>query len=309
LIRKVVEDTAIELLRIAATELPVEYVEEMGKQLKRTNGSIGKSQISNILENVNIARVNSAPICQDTGIIAFIVKLGDEFPLRSDIKNILIEATKKATKEIPLRPNAVDMFKGNTRNNVGLQGYVPLIYIDLVKGKNLELIAIPKGGGSSNVAGHKMLNPGLGIRGVKQFVIEAVAKAGSRGCPPYFVGIGVGGGEDMCMKLAKEALLKRFNERNKNPKVAAIEEELLEKVNMLGIGPMGLGEGLSVLDLHIEMAARHPASLPVGVIISCWALRHAKAKITDNGKVFFERKLHAQFKHEQNQNLGHLKEG
>lgn len=282
-LEKIVEDTAVELLRIAATELPVEYVEEMDRLMKETSGDVGVSQIKNILEDADIARSGSKPMCQDTGIVAFMVKIGDEFPLRSKIKEILVEATKKATERVPLRPNAVDMFKGNTGNNVGLDGYVPIIYWDLVPGDSMEIIAMPKGGGSTNVAAHRMLKPGLGITGVKQFVVEAVAKAGSLGCPPYFVGVGVGGGEDLCMKLAKNALLKPFKVRNSDPKVAEIEAELYEKLNELKIGAMGLGEGPSVLDVHVEMAARHPASLPVGIVISCWALRHAKATIGADG--------------------------
>jgi len=285
MIEKVVEDTAVELLRIAATELPVEYVEEMNRLMGETEGSVGRSQMANILKNVKIAREGSRPMCQDTGIVAFMAKVGDGFPLRSRLKEVLVEATRRATEEVPLRPNAVDMFKGNTGDNVGLNGYVPLIYIDMVPGDELELVAMPKGGGSSNVAAHRMLKPGLGLRGVKQFVVEAVAQAGSLGCPPYFVGVGVGGGEDACMKIAKNALLRPFKVRSSDPEVAEMEEELLAKLNELGIGAMGLGEGPSVLDVHVETAARHPASLPVGVVISCWALRHAKATITAAGEV------------------------
>jgi fumarate hydratase subunit alpha len=284
-IEKIVEDTVVELLRIAVTELPVEYVEAIEKGLEETEGAVGKAQLSNILENVSIAREGSRPMCQDTGIVAFMVKVGDGFPLRSRLKEILVEATRRATQEVPLRPNAVDMFKGNTRDNVGLNGHVPIVYIDMVPGDDLEIVAMPKGGGSTNVAAHRMLKPGLGMKGVKQFVIEAVADAGSLGCPPYFVGVGIGGGEDLCMTLAKKALLKPFQVRSPDPKVAAIETELLEKANELGIGAMGLGEGLTALDLHIEMSARHPASLPVGIVISCWGLRHAKATVTSGGNV------------------------
>ena len=285
MLEKVIEDTAVELLRISATELPEEYIKEMEKAMNNPEGAVGRSQLKNILDDVEIARAGSMPMCQDTGVVAFMIRLGDDFPIRSKLKDILIEATKRGTKEIPLRPNAVDMFKGNTGNNVGLRNHVPIIYIDIVKGETLEITAMPKGGGSSNVAAHRMLKPGLGLKGVKQFVIEAVAQAGSFGCPPYFVGVGVGGGEDVCMKLAKEALLKPFKVRSIDPEVAQVETELLEKVNKLGIGVMGLGEGPSVLDLHVEMAARHPASLPVGVVISCWALRHARATINSKGEV------------------------
>lgn len=285
MLKKIVEDTAVELLRIAATELPVEYVEVMKDYMNSMEGEVGKAQLKNILEDADLARNESKPMCQDTGVIAFKVKVGDEFPLRSELKGILVEATKKATEQVPLRPNAVDMFKGNTGNNVGLNGYVPIIYWDLVAGSDLKITALPKGGGSSNVAAHRMLKPGLGLKGVKQFVVEAVAKAGSLGCPPYFVGVGVGSGEDTCMNLAKNALLKPYKVRSSDPKVAAIEEELLGKLNELQIGAMGLGEGPSVIDVHVEFAARHPASLPVGVVISCWALRHAKATISSDGTV------------------------
>jgi fumarate hydratase subunit alpha len=290
-IEKIIEDTAVELLRISATELHVEYVEELKKGLEETDGSVGKAQLGNILEDIDLARDGSKPMCQDTGIVAFMVKVGDDFPLRSRLKEILVDATRRATEEVPLRPNAVDMFKGNTRDNVGLNGYVPIIYIDMMPGGDLEIIAMPKGGGSTNIAAHRMLKPGLGWKGIKQFVIEALADAGSLGCPPYFVGIGIGGGEDLCMTLAKKALLKPFKSRNKNPNVAAIEEELLKKINQLGIGAMGLGEGPTAFDLHIEIAARHPASLPVGVVISCWALRHARAVITGEGEVCIDKNV------------------
>jgi fumarate hydratase subunit alpha len=286
---KVVEDTAVELLRIAATELPIEYVREMERLMKKTKGATGKAQLKSILDDASLARKNSWPMCQDTGVVAFMVKVGDKFPLKSELKEILTRATRRATEEIPIRPNAVDMLKGNTNDNTG--AFVPIINWEMVPGNELEIIAMPKGGGSSNVANHRMLKPGLGMKGVKQFVIEAVAAAGSQGCPPYFVGVGIGGSEDLCMLLAKKALLKPFKVRNPDPKLAAIEEELLGKVNELGIGAMGLGEGPTALDLHIEMAARHPASLPVGIVISCWALRHAKAMIGPRGGVKIDKSV------------------
>ncbi len=116
-LEKIVEDTAVELLRIAATELPAEYVEAIERGLKGTEGAVGRAQLGNILENVRIARERSLPMCQDTGIVAFMVRVGDGFPLRSRLKEILVRATRRATEEVPLRPNAVDMFRGNTGDN------------------------------------------------------------------------------------------------------------------------------------------------------------------------------------------------
>ena len=283
--RKVVEDTAVELLRRAATELSSEYVDALRQAFESTDGQVGKSQLKNIIDNVELAMTQSKPMCQDTGIVAFLVKLGDGFPIRSELKEILVRSTRRATEEVPLRPNAVDIFKGNTGDNVGPNGHVPIIYIDLVEGDSLDIVAMPKGGGSTNVAAHGMLKPGAGLKGVKEFVIRSMAKAGALGCPPYMVGVGLGGGEDICMTLAKKALLRPFRERSSDPNVAYIEEELYNKINRLGIGAMGLGEGPTVLDVHVEVAARHPASLPVGVVISCWALRHAEALISSSGKV------------------------
>lgn len=282
-LEKIVEDTAVELLRKAVNELPEEYVEALNEAMAKTAGDVGRSQLRSILENVDLAVKRSEPMCQDTGVVAFVVKLGDRFPLRSRLREVLTSATRRATKEIPLRPNAVEFFRGNTGDNTG--SYVPIIYVELAEGDELELTAMPKGGGSSNVSTQAMLVPGLGLKGVKQFVIESVAKAGSLGCPPYFVGVGVGGGEDYCIYLAKKALLRPFRVRHPDPKIAEVEEELLRKINELGIGAMGLGEGPTALDLHIEMAARHPASMPVGIVMSCWAFRHAKAFITSDGNV------------------------
>ena len=284
-IAQVVEDTAFELLKVAATKLPSEVKEALVKGKNETKGSLGKAQMSAIVENVELAETNIKPMCQDTGLVAFFVKIGDKFPLRSEVKEILKKATERATKNVPLRPNAVDMFEGNTKTNIGLRGYVPWFYFDLVEGDKLEIIAIPKGGGSSNVGKMKMIPPGKGIKGVKEFVVEALAAAGPLACPPYTVGVGVGGGEDMCMNLAKKALLRPLYHYHEDERIAAIEKELLQTLNQLEIGAMGLGEGPSVLDVHMEFAARHPASLPVGVVISCWALRHAGATIDKDGNV------------------------
>lgn len=285
-LEKIVEDTAVELLKRAANILQNEYIAALSEARQKTKGEIGRSELSNILKNIELAKETCQPICQDTGVVAFMLKLGDGFPIRSKLREILENATRRATKEIPLRPNAVDLFRGNTKDNVG--PHVPLVYIELVEGDDLEITALPKGGGSSNIASHSMVTPGLGWKGVKQFVLESTAKAGSLGCPPYFIGVGVGGGEDYCMFLAKKALLKPFKVRSEDPKIAEIEEELLEKINSLGIGVMGLGEGPTALDLHIEIAARHPASLPVGVVFSCWAFRHAKGRVSKEGDITFE---------------------
>lgn len=282
-----IEETAVELLRIAVTDLPQSVYDALNEWLKKETHPSAISQLEALIENSDIARDKKLPLCQDTGVVAFFVKVGEDFPVRARLRDILIKATERATTEIPIRPNTVDWFKGNTRTNVGYQGHIPWLYWDVVPGDELILTAMPKGGGSSNVANLGMLRPGEGMDGVKRFTIDSVARAGARGCPPYIVGVGIGGGEDMCMTLAKKALLRGIDVRNENEEIAMIEQQLLSAINALGIGTMGLGVGPTALDVNIELMARHPASLPVGVVLSCWAERYAKAKISKEGQVTY----------------------
>lgn len=282
-----IEETAVELLRIAVTDLPQAVYDALNEWLKKETHPSAINQLEALIENSDIARDMKLPICQDTGVVAFFVEVGEGFPVRAQLRDILIKATERATTEIPIRPNTVDWFKGNTRTNVGYQGHIPWLYWDVVPGDELILTAMPKGGGSSNVANLGMLRPGEGMDGVKRFTIDSVARAGARGCPPYIVGVGIGGGEDMCMTLAKKALLRGVGVRNENEEIAKIEQQLLSAINALGIGTMGLGVGPTALDVNIELIARHPASLPVGIVLSCWAERYAKAKISKEGQVTY----------------------
>lgn len=282
---KTIEDVGVELLRISATNLPRDVYNSMKKIKETTNHDGALYQITNIIKDATIARDQSRPMCQDTGIISFILKIGDDFPIKSGLKDILIEATKRATTEVPLRPNTVDLLDGNSGNNIGQRGQIPFFYIDVVPGDKLKITTMTKGGGSSNIAKLGMLKPGLGLKGVLKFAIDTVADAGPKGCPPYRVGIGIGGGEDICMNLAKKALLQPVGNRNKDERIAKLEDAVLKACNILPIGPMGVGAGDTVFDVNINMAARHPASLPVGIVMSCWALRHSTATITANGDV------------------------
>jgi fumarate hydratase subunit alpha len=189
----------------------------------------------------------------------------------------------KGTKEIPLRPNTVDPFTNeNHKDNTGEQ--IPYITWDFSEGSNVYITALPKGGGSENMSKLGMLKPGVGIEGVKDFVVEEMKKAAGNPCPPTVVGVGIGGGADLCLKLGKKALLRPVGERHKNITIATIEEELINRINDSGIGPMGLGGKTTVLDVHIEKAHRHPASLPVGIAVQCWADRRANMVIHNDGR-------------------------
>ncbi len=282
---QLIEDATVELLRRSATTLPSDVMQAMEAVRDDTDEESALLQITNIVTDATIARDQSRPMCQDTGIVQFILKVGDDFQLKSQLKPILISATRRATKEVPLRPNTVDFFLGNPGDNVDPRGHVPYFYIDMVPGDKLKITAVMKGGGSSNIAKLGMLKPGLGLRGALKFAVDAVVEAGPQGCPPYRVGIGIGGGEDICMNLAKKAILTPVGRRNEDPKIARLEDAVMEACNALQIGPMGVGAGKTVIDVNISLASRHPASLPVGIVMSCWALRHASATITSDGEV------------------------
>ncbi len=284
-LEKIIEDTAVELLRISATRLPTNVVNSLQQIRETATGESAMLQLGNIITDIGIAKEQSKPMCQDTGIISFKLEVGDDFPIKSKLKDILVAATRRATKEIPLRPNTVDFFEGNPKDNVDVRGHIPYFYIDMVPGDKLKILATTKGGGSSNVAALGMLKPGVGLEGALQFVIDTIIKAGPQGCPPYRVGIGIGGGEDICMTLAKKAIFKPIGERHPDPRVAKLELAVMDAANELPIGAMGVTGSKTVMDVNIELASRHPASLPVGVVMSCWALRYGAAEIDKNGDV------------------------
>ena len=281
--QQVVENVAVKLLQLAVTKLPSD-TKKLLQTAYENETSVGKSQLKAILDNIELAEKTAAPMCQDTGIIIFYIKAGSELSGLDKIESALRKATIRATKEIPLRPNAVDPFTHeNMGNNTGR--FVPFINWEIVPGNELEITVLPKGGGSENVSALGMLTPSDGVVGLKKFVVDTVIKAGAKPCPPTILGVAVGGGADIAIKLAKKALLRPINEPNSDPKLAKIEQELLQAVNSTGIGPMGLGGKTTVLGVKLDYAHRHPASYPVAVVVQCWAARKATAKIYPNGKV------------------------
>lgn len=283
-IEQTVENVAFNLLRLAVIELPRDVKEALQKAHREETNEGGKTQLKAILDNIELAEKTRTPICQDTGTIIFYIKAGAEVKGLDKIESALINATRKATPQIPLRPNAVDPFTGkNTGDNTGRN--IPHINWEIVPGNTLEITVLPKGGGSENVCTLGMLVPGEGIKGLKKFVIDTVVKAGSKPCPPNILGVAVGGGADIAMKLAKKALLRPIDQPNPNPELAKLERELLEAANTLGIGPMGLGGKSTILGVNVEYAVRHPASFPAAVAFNCWAARRASARIHPDGRI------------------------
>lgn len=281
---KLVEAVGFNILRQAVIYLPDDVKQALKRAYAEETSDMGKTQLKAILDNIELAEKFQAPVCQDTGTIIFYVKAGAEAKDLDKVEAALTNVTRRATKDVPLRPNAVDPFTGkNSGDNTGR--YIPHINWEIVPGDRIELTVMTKGGGSENVCLGGMIVPGEGINGLKRFVVDAVVKAGAKPCPPNILGIGMGGGADISMKLAKKALLRPLTEHNSDPEIARLEKEIFEAANLTGIGPMGLGGKTTVLGVHIDYAYRHPASFPVAVAFNCWAARRATAIISADGDV------------------------
>jgi fumarate hydratase subunit alpha len=282
--QNIIENVAVKLLQLAVTELPQDVKEALQNAYRREESEAGKTQLKAILNNVELAEKTRTPMCQDTGVIIFYIKAGAQVKGLDKIEEALCKATKRATKEVPLRPNAVNPFtQKNTGDNTGR--YIPFIHWEIVLGDDIEITVLPKGGGSENVCALGMLSPGKGVKGLKKFVLDTIIKAGAKPCPPNIIGVAVGGGADIAMKLAKKTLLRPLNQSNPDPELAKLEKELYEAANSIGTGPMGLGGKFTVLSVHVDYAERHPASYPAAVAVQCWAARRASAHIHSDGTV------------------------
>jgi len=276
-----IKSGVVELIKKAEIELPEDVIVALKKAYDAEEG-LAKIQLKNILSNIEVAKKTGRPLCQDTGVQTFFVKAGVDFPNVGHLKTVITDAVRTATEKVPLRPNAVDPFtKFNHADNVG--EYIPAITWDFVEGNDVLITAIPKGAGSENMSKLVMLRPGVGLESVKDFVVDEVVSAGGNPCPPTVIGVGIGGGADLAMKLGKTALLRPVGVRHHDKKIADFELELIKKINSTGIGPMGLGGKTTVLDVHVEKAPRHPASLPVGLVVQCWADRRAAMIIHRDG--------------------------
>ncbi len=279
--KKHLEEGIIAVIRKAETEIPSDVITALRQAIRVETGA-AKIQLEAMLTNVQMAQKKRCPLCQDTGILTFFVTIGTEVRQPGMLKHVIEHGVKQATLEIPLRPNTVDPIT-HTNHEDNLGSFLPHILWDFEPGNQIHITVLPKGSGSENMSALAMLSPSVGLQGVKEFVVETVKKAGGRPCPPIIVGVGIGGSADLVMNLAKRALLRPVGNRHPEPPIARLENELREAINATGIGPMGLGGKTTTLDVHIEVAHRHPASLPVGVVIQCWADRRASLVIHPDG--------------------------
>lgn len=230
-----------------------------------------KEVLERIIENYEIADGENVPICQDTGVACVFLKIGQDVHVTGDLTDAVNEGVRQGYSDGYLRKSVVrDPFdRVNTGDNTPA-----MLYIELVAGDKIEITVAPKGFGSENMSRIAMLRPSDGLQGVKDFVVKTVEEAGPNPCPPIVVGVGIGGTFDKAALLAKKALLRRLDERNAVPFYAKLEEELLNEINALGIGPQGFGGKTTALAVNVETLPTHIAGLPVAVNINCHVTRH-----------------------------------
>lgn len=251
--------------------------ESLERAYNEENWNIAKDILDKILENSRIAKNENMPMCQDTGMTCVFIEIGqDVHVVGGSLEEAINEGVRQGYADGYLRKSVVKdpLNRVNTRDNTPA-----VINYDIVTGDKLKITVSPKGFGSENMSKIKMLKPSDGVEGVKDFVIQTVKEAGPNPCPPIIVGVGIGGTFEKAASIAKKSLLRPINERNSNPFYRELEEEILEKINSLGIGPQGFGGRTTALAVNIETYPTHIAGLPVAVNISCHATRHKEIEL------------------------------
>lgn len=273
---KVIEDTVARLCIEANLRLPPDVINAIESAEKAEPWDGAKRILSLLGDNVRIASEKTLPVCQDTGMACVFVGLGQDVHIDGDFEEAVNNGVRRGYGEGYLRKSVVcdPLRRVNTGDNTPA-----LLTVKLTRGDKMRITVMPKGFGSENMSALKMLKPADGVEGVKNFVLETVEKAGANPCPPIIVGVGIGGSFDKAAYLAKHALLRPIDEPNPDEYYAALESELLDKINALGIGPQGFGGKTTALAVLIEAMPTHVAGLPVAVNISCHATRRASASL------------------------------
>ena len=245
--------------------------------LQTEESPTGKEVLQKILENIDIAREEKVPLCQDTGFAVLFIDLGQDVHIvGGDYTSAIHEGVRQGYQEGYLRKSILGdpVERKNTGDNTPA-----IVYTEIVPGDRIRIVAAPKGGGSENMSEVKMLAPAAGIEGVKEFVVDRVRRSGANPCPPVIVGVGIGGTFEKCAQIAKKALLRPVGSKHPNPFYAALEDDLLTRINKLGIGPQGFGGRCTALAVHVEVHPCHIASFPVAVNMQCHVARHQEMTI------------------------------
>ena len=269
---------ALKELSISASyDLGKDVIAALEKGAKTEESPLGKEILNQILENSIIAGSEKMPLCQDTGLAAVFAELGQDVNVTGgDFESAIQEGIRQGYGDGFLRKSMVEdpLKRKNTGDNTP-----GVISVRIVPGDKIKITILPKGGGSENMSAIKMLKPSDGENGVKDFIVETIRIAGGNPCPPIIVGVGIGGSFDKCAYLAKKSLLREVGSIHPDPYYAAMETELLKRINDLGIGPQGLGGRTTALAVHIETHPCHIASLPVAVNTQCHSARHKEILI------------------------------
>lgn len=277
-----IKESCVEILRRSATELPMDAVNALRRGYENETDDVPKMQLKAILDNIELAVKTGTPMCQDTGVHIFFVDIGKTGI--DGLDDVIRDAVKEATESVPLRPNAVHpLTRKNPGSNVGER--MPYINYHFSDNDYLEIGVMPKGAGSENMSRLAMLTPAKGLKGIKEFALETMLNAGGKPCPPVIFGLGIGGSADIAMDLGKQALLRPIGERHPEEEIANLEREILDAINDLGIGPMGMGGKTTLLGVNAEYAYCHTASLPVAINIQCWAARRSLVRMYPDGRV------------------------
>ena len=268
---KQITDTVARLCIEANCHLGSDIKERIETMHNQESWPQAKEILERIIENYQIADQENVPVCQDTGVACVFLKIGQEVYIDGDLTEAVNEGVRRGYGEGYLRKSVVrdPLDRVNTGDNTPA-----MLYTELVPGDKLEITVAPKGFGSENMSQIKMLRPSDGVEGVKAFVCKVVEEAGPNPCPPIVVGVGIGGTFDKAAFMAKKALLREVDVPNEKPYYAALEKELLDMVNALGIGPQGFGGKTTALAVNIESCPTHIAGLPVAVNINCHVTRH-----------------------------------
>ena len=269
-----ITETVRELFLEAAFNLGEDVLSTFRKGAAEEESPVGREIFNRLLENAEIARTEHIPLCQDTGLGIVFLELGqDVHVVGGDLKAAVEEGVRQAYRDGYLRKSVCHpLTRANTGDNTPA-----VIHLDVVPGDRLKITAVPKGGGSENMSRVFMLKPADGWAGIKEKVVLTVSEAGPNPCPPNILGVAVGGSFELAAREAKKALLRPLGSPNPDPELAALEEDLFQAVNDLGIGPMGLGGRMSVLGVHLKLMPCHIASLPLAVNVQCHSSRHGEA--------------------------------
>ena len=262
-------DATFQAYRGAAIGLPPDVLRVIETAAARETSPVAKGEFANILKNVKLAEELGVPLCQDTGVPVIYLTIPPDVPLTEDLYEAVAEGCRRATLEVPLRPNVVDpLTRHNTGDNTGMG--MPAIHVR--PGEKFTVTVLPKGAGAENSSRIAMLLPSH-VYGIEGFVMETMLYAEGKPCPPVFLGVGIGGTFDLAASLAKEALLLPVDT------MTEFEQKICDSVNKLGIGPMGQGGDTTALAVKVKTAGCHTASLPVAVNVQCWANRHATREV------------------------------